>query len=75
MAYTDINSEDCLVQATFADHLEKTLGWDSVHAWNFETFGPDGALGRANERDVVLVRDLRTALARLNPQLPSGAID
>ena len=75
MAYTDINSEDRLVQATFADHLEKTLGWDSVHAWNFETFGPDGALGRANERDVVLVRDLRTALARLNPQLPSGAID
>jgi len=40
MAYTDINSEDRLVQATFAEHLEKTLGWDSVYAWNQETFGP-----------------------------------
>jgi len=27
MAYTDINSEDRLVQATFAEHLEKVLGW------------------------------------------------
>ena len=75
MAYTDINSEDRLVQATFADHLEKELGWDSVYAWNQETFGPGGTLGRASERDVVLARDLRAALARLNPQLPSGAID
>ncbi len=75
MAYTDINSEDRLVQATFAEHLEKVLGWDSVYAWNQETFGPDSTLGRASERDVVLVRDLRAALAKLNPQLPPGAID
>ena len=75
MAYTDINSEDRLVQATFADHLENELGWDSVYAWNQETFGPDGTLGRASVRDVVLERDLRTALTKLNPQLPSGAID
>ena len=26
MAYTDINSEDRLVQATFAEHLEQQLG-------------------------------------------------
>ena len=26
MAYTDINSEDRLVQATFAGHLEKDAG-------------------------------------------------
>lgn len=32
MAYTDINSEDRLVQATIADHLQKVLGWDSVCA-------------------------------------------
>ena len=30
MAYTDINSEDRLMQATFADHLENVLGWESV---------------------------------------------
>ena len=75
MAYTDINSEDRLVQAAFADHLEKALGWDSVYAWNQETFGPTGTLGRAHEREVVLVRDLREALIRLNPQLPSVAIN
>ena len=46
MAYTDINSEDRLVQATFAEHLEKVLGWDSVYAWNQETFGAEGTLGR-----------------------------
>ncbi|UUZ62973.1 hypothetical protein LP417_24735 [Polaromonas sp. P1-6] len=75
MAYTDINSEDRLVQATFAEHLEKVLGWDSVYAWNQEIFGTAGTLGRASERDVVLVRDLRAALAKLNPQLPAGAIE
>ena len=74
MAYTGVNSEDRLVQATFAKHLEQSLGWDSVYAWNQETFGPTGTLGRTDERDVVLVRDLRTALARLNPQLPTSAV-
>ncbi len=75
MAYTDINSEDRLVQATFAEHLETTLGWDNVYAWNQETFGPTGTLGRTSERDAVLVRDLRAALIRLNPQLPTPAIE
>ena len=67
---TDINSEDRLVQATFADHLSGELGWQSVYAWNVETFGPAGTLGRANEREVVLLRDVRAALKRLNPGLP-----
>ncbi len=75
MAYTDINSEDRLVQATFAEHLESVLGWDSLYAWNHETFGRTGTLGRSNERDAVLVRDLRAALIKLNPQLPLAAIE
>src|SRR6266581_4572807 len=70
---TDINSEDRLVQQTFADHLRDRLGWESVYVYNAETFGPQGTLGRASERDVVLVRDLRAALARLNPDLPESA--
>src|SRR5262245_11013529 len=74
MAYTDINSEDRLIQKTFADHLSGKLGWESVYAWNEETFGPDGTLGRADTREVVLARDLRTALKRLNPKLPEAAI-
>jgi type I restriction enzyme R subunit len=70
---TDINSEDRLVQQTFAEYLHDVLGWDSVYAWNHETFGPHGTLGRDSEREVVLVRDLRTALARLNSTLPESA--
>ncbi|MEZ6081221.1 MAG: hypothetical protein R3C56_37800 [Pirellulaceae bacterium] len=36
MAYTDINTEDRLVQATFAEHLERELGWETVYAWNYD---------------------------------------
>jgi len=70
---TDINSEDRLVQQTFAEYLHDVLGWDSVYAWHQETFGPHGSLGRDSERDVVLVRDLWAALARLNPTLHESA--
>jgi len=31
---TDINSEDRLVQQTFAAYLHDALGWESVYAWN-----------------------------------------
>src|SRR5882672_3791635 len=91
MAFTDINSEDRLVQKTFAEHLHNQLGWECAYAWNNEVFGtlqpspqpsPSGrgsegacGLGRADTREVVLTRDLRAALARLNPQLPPVAID
>ena len=71
---TGINSEDSLVQATFARHLETRLGWESVYAWNQETFGLAGTLGRTDTREVVLTRDLRSALFRLNPQLPPDAV-
>jgi type I restriction enzyme R subunit len=70
---TDLNGEDRLVQQTFADHLEAVLGWDSVYAFNTETFGPQGTLGRTSERDAVLERDLRDAIRQLNPDLPVEA--
>ena len=72
---TGINNEDRLVQKTFADHLEQVLGWDSVYAWNQETFGPGGTLGRKDSKEAVLTRDLRAALVRLNPDLPEQAIE
>ena len=67
---TDINSEDRLVQQTFAEHLHDRLGWDSVYAWNQEIFGPNGTLGRGSEREAILVRDLRAALGKFNRFLP-----
>jgi type I restriction enzyme, R subunit len=56
MAHTDINTEDRLVQGTFAEHLERELGWENVYAWNDETFGPTGTLVRNDTREVVLPR-------------------
>ena len=39
-------TEDTLVQRTTADYLHDHLGWDLVYAYNEETFGPEGTLGR-----------------------------
>jgi type I restriction enzyme R subunit len=75
MAYTDINTEDRLVQATFAEHLREKLGWESIYAYNSETFGPKGTLGRTDTREVVLTPYLREASTRLNPDLPKKAIE
>ena len=70
MAVTGINSEDRLVQATFAEHLKDKLGWESVYAWNDETFGPGGTLGRSDTSEAVLTRDLRAALNASTPTCP-----
>ena len=75
MAVTPINGEDRLVQRTVAEHLEQMLGWDSIYAWNAETFGSDGTLGRADTKQAVLTRELRASLERLNADLPASAID
>ena len=72
---TPINSEDRLVQVAFAKHLQEKLGWDSAYAWNEEILGVDGTLGRVDTNEVVLIRDLRAALERLNPGLRAAAID
>ena len=65
--------EDSLVQRTTAGYLEQELGWESVFAYNAETFGLAGTLGRASDREVVLTRYLSAALERLNPGLPDTA--
>jgi type I restriction enzyme R subunit len=50
--------EDTLVQQTTADYLRDALGWEVVYAYNDETFGPEGRLGRRSDGDVVLTRTL-----------------
>lgn len=66
-------NEDTLVQATTADYLQNQLGWESVYAYNNETFGAEGMLGRQSDKDVVLTRYLGEALVKLNPCLPNAA--
>ncbi|MBS1866797.1 MAG: type I restriction endonuclease subunit R, partial [Acidobacteria bacterium] len=66
-------TEDTLVQQTTADYLRDGLGWRSIFAYNEETFGPEGTLGRRSDRDVVLTRTLGEKLIALNPGLPEVA--
>lgn len=66
-------NEDTLVQATTANYLEEQLGWESIYAYNNETFGKEGTLGRASDKEVVLTRYLGEALVKFNPGLPDAA--
>ncbi|AFT66256.1 type I restriction endonuclease subunit R [Cycloclasticus sp. P1] len=66
-------NEDTLVQATTADYLEEQLGWESIFAYNNETFGNEGTLGRLSDKEVVLTRYLGEALVKFNPGLPDAA--
>jgi len=66
-------TEDTLVQQTTADYLRDELGWESVYAYNEETFGPEGTLGRKSDSEVILGRYLGEALVKLNPGLPIQA--
>ena len=68
-------NEDTLVQQTTTDYLKNNLKWDSVYAYNQETFGPDSLLGRNSDREVVLTRYLRQAFEEFNPGLPETAYD
>ena len=68
-------SEDNNIQEPAAKLFEDNLDWRSVYAFNAETFGPASLLGRKDATEVVLVRELDAALAKLNPKLaatPNG---
>jgi type I restriction enzyme R subunit len=62
-------SEDNNIQEPAAKLFADNLDWRSVYAFNAETFGPASLLGRKDATEVVLVRELDAALAKLNPKL------
>jgi type I restriction enzyme, R subunit len=66
-------SEDALIEQP-AIALFKQLGWEHANCFR-ETFAANGTLGREHAGEVVLVRRLRSALAKLNPSLPAAALD
>ena len=68
-------SEDQMIQAGTADFFAEHLGWRSVYAFDREGFGPNSLLGRNHRGEVLLVRELRGALKRLNPKAPPAAIE
>ena len=67
--------ENELVQGTAADILHDQLEWDVVYAHNSETFGENGMLGRMDAHEVILWREFRAALRKLNPWITDAQID
>ena len=67
-------SEDGLIEQATQDVLEE-LGWQVVTAWQNESFGEDGLLGRDNKSEVILSRYLLQAFEKLNPDLPKTAYE
>lgn len=67
-------TEDRLVQATTAADFHDVLGWDSVYVYNDEVLGPNATLGRLNEGEVVLTRDLRCAVGEAQPGPDRGRV-
>ncbi len=68
------NSENLLVEQP-AIALFGELGYKTLNAYRErERLGPNSMLGRETTTEVVLVRELRKALQRLNPGLPAEAI-
>jgi type I restriction enzyme R subunit len=65
-------SEDALIENATQQVLEE-LEWKVVTAWKNETFGSNGLLGRENKAEVILKRNLLTALRHLNSGLPETA--
>lgn len=73
MARADYSEDNNIQKPTAAKLFEDNLDWRSVYAFNAETFGPTSLLGRKDATEVVLVRELDAALARLNPELAATA--
>ena len=67
-------TEDTLVQQTTADYLRDELGWESVYAYNQETFGPGWhPWARPPTRRSCSPAILRGKLEEFNPGLPGEA--
>ena len=77
----NIFSEDALIEQPAIRLFKDVLEWQTVNCYD-ETFGAGkdvagnvSTLGREHRGEVVLVSRLRPALEKLNPALPSVAIE
>jgi type I restriction enzyme R subunit len=66
-------SEDLLIERPTME-LFGRLDWRTANCYH-ETYGPRGTLGRETASEVVLVRQLKASLGKLNPALPLEAIN
>ncbi|WP_017319306.1 type I restriction endonuclease subunit R [Mastigocladopsis repens] len=65
------DSEEALENATI--ELFSQLHWETANCYN-ENFGINSTVGRETKGEVVLIPKLRTALQKLNPNIPTEAI-
>jgi type I restriction enzyme, R subunit len=66
-------SEDNLIESTAMGLFNKNLSWDTAIAFNNETFGEDGSLGRSDKKEVILKRIFFEKIKEFNPDLPEKA--
>ena len=66
-------SEDELVEQPAIEAFQ-ALGWETANLYH-EKLGAHGTGGRETEHEVILPRRLRSALERLNPGLPTDALN
>ncbi|MGI9191701.1 MAG: type I restriction endonuclease subunit R [Chitinophagaceae bacterium] len=63
-------SEDNLIEQTAIDLFFNQLDWNTVLAFNKETFGKGSTLGRLNKKEVILKTIFLDKLKAFNPHLP-----
>lgn len=67
-------SENTLVQESSGNLLHDELGWNVIYAYNTETLGKNGTLGRESYKEILLTRSFQSALKRLNPWINQSQI-
>ena len=65
-------AECALVRRTTADQLHDKLDWESAYAYNNETFGSGGMLGRTPDCEVVPAAPTRTTTSSPTTDRPAG---
>ena len=68
-------SEDNLIEKTAIDLFFNKLGWDTLLAYNKESFVECSTLGRLNKKEVVLKKIFFEKIKLFNPSLPQKAYD
>ena len=69
MTYTE---DELIEQPTI--NLFSDIGWQTLDCYS-EVFGEEGTLGRDNRSEVILVRELREALIKINPTCTENEIN
>lgn len=68
-------SEDNLIEQTAIDLFFNQLGWDTLLAFNKESYGEGSTLGRLNKKEVVLKRIFFEKIKEFNPGMPQKAYE